>query len=531
VVAQDVHGNEDTHASSNGPEGSASAAEVVKVRVGNHPTYTRVVFQLDASTGYRIEEHQTDAGSEIRVTLDASSSPFNVDHKTVMVEKVALDASTGQSVARIQLHKTPSRVREMILANPPRIVFDLVFPESQLAAIRRRAEQKKAAAKPASEKPVVTQPRTAATTPPTGKPAPSTAKPAPQAKKIEPPPSTAQPQAKKIEPPPPAPIAKQPEPPSVPTATRTGPKTEPFPAKPAVEKQTTPAPTKATSKPSTPKPAASQPAAAVPKPPSDTEKLDAGKTAKRPSPPAARPGASKVTQPKRAATPAPAAPQPGGGFDLVLWGSVAAGTLIVLVVAALLMRRRSLPNDGDVTAVAEDHAADGAIPEGGFSMQESPAEAPFEAPPTAERFPDVAPAATTEVESKPAEPRIAAGPGLFDDEDPEKENESMDLENSGMEQTASEMPTQLGGGATSAGAGDAEVSRLVRELERRMAQMETRLDETTEARERLERQVAAQAEELRVQRAAIARTQRALRSLNRPAEEQATEPAIREPSA
>jgi septal ring factor EnvC (AmiA/AmiB activator) len=107
----------------------------------------------------------------------------------------------------------------------------------------------------------------------------------------------------------------------------------------------------------------------------------------------------------------------------------------------------------------------------------------------------------------------------------------MDLENSGMEQTASEMPTQLGGGATSAGAGDAEVSRLVRELERRMAQMETRLDETTEARERLERQVAAQAEELRVQRAAIARTQRALRSLNRPAEEQATEPAIREPSA
>jgi hypothetical protein len=64
-----------------------------------------------------------------------------------------------------------------------------------------------------------------------------------------------------------------------------------------------------------------------------------------------------------------------------------------------------------------------------------------------------------------------------------------------------------------------------------MAQMETRLDETTEARERLERQVAAQAEELRVQRAAIARTQRALRSLNRPAEEQATEPAIREPSA
>jgi hypothetical protein len=41
--------------------------------------------------------------------------------------------------------------------------------------------------------------------------------------------------------------------------------------------------------------------------------------------------------------------------------------------------------------------------------------------------------------------------------------------------------------------------------------------------------VAAQSEELRVQRAAIARTQRALRSLNRSEEEQATEPALRDP--
>ena len=43
--------------------------------------------------------------------------------------------------------------------------------------------------------------------------------------------------------------------------------------------------------------------------------------------------------------------------------------------------------------------------------------------------------------------------------------------------------------------------------------------------------MAAQSEELRVQRAAIARTQRALRSLNRGEEEQATEPALREPSS
>ena len=45
---------------------------------------------------------------------------------------------------------------------------------------------------------------------------------------------------------------------------------------------------------------------------------------------------------------------------------------------------------------------------------------------------------------------------------------------------------------------------------------------------RLERQVAAQSEELRVQRAAIARTQRALRTLSRGEEEKATEPALRD---
>ena len=53
-----------------------------------------------------------------------------------------------------------------------------------------------------------------------------------------------------------------------------------------------------------------------------------------------------------------------------------------------------------------------------------------------------------------------------------------------------------------------------------------------DARDRLERQVAAQTEELRVQRAAITRTQRAVRNLGRgeeSEEQEATEPAIRDP--
>jgi hypothetical protein len=61
------------------------------------------------------------------------------------------------------------------------------------------------------------------------------------------------------------------------------------------------------------------------------------------------------------------------------------------------------------------------------------------------------------------------------------------------------------------------------DLERRLAKLEERLEEVGDEKDRLGRQVAAQTEELRVQRAAIARTQRVLRDLTRPADE-ATEP-------
>jgi hypothetical protein len=78
--------------------------------------------------------------------------------------------------------------------------------------------------------------------------------------------------------------------------------------------------------------------------------------------------------------------------------------------------------------------------------------------------------------------------------------------------------------------GDGDMMRMLREFEQRMANLESRLDEVTEAKERLERQVTAQTEELRVQRAAIARTQRALRNLTRPDDDSATEPALRDPN-
>ena len=79
-------------------------------------------------------------------------------------------------------------------------------------------------------------------------------------------------------------------------------------------------------------------------------------------------------------------------------------------------------------------------------------------------------------------------------------------------------------------AGGDDVSRMVAEFERRMAAMESRIDELVDSKERLERQVAAQTEELRVQRAAIARTQRAVRNMSRSGDDSPTEPAPRDPA-
>jgi hypothetical protein len=65
------------------------------------------------------------------------------------------------------------------------------------------------------------------------------------------------------------------------------------------------------------------------------------------------------------------------------------------------------------------------------------------------------------------------------------------------------------------------------ELDRRLTLLEQRLEEVIDAKDRLERQVSAQTEELRVQRAAIARTQRVLRTVVRPEDDQPSEPVLK----
>jgi hypothetical protein len=75
-------------------------------------------------------------------------------------------------------------------------------------------------------------------------------------------------------------------------------------------------------------------------------------------------------------------------------------------------------------------------------------------------------------------------------------------------------------------AADEKTIGRIRDLENNLASLQERLEEALDGRERMERQMAAQNEELRVQRAAIARTQRAVRNINRPEDQSSADPAV-----
>jgi len=122
------------------------ASSVQQVRVGNHPTFTRVVFELDAPSGYRIEKGVDQGTQELIVTLEAASTPRSVRSGSPEVGLVSVQEGKAQTVAHIRLRSANAGVKEMILSDPPRIVIDLMREPSRIAA-EKAAVQKRAAAK------------------------------------------------------------------------------------------------------------------------------------------------------------------------------------------------------------------------------------------------------------------------------------------------------------------------------------------------------------------------------------------------
>jgi hypothetical protein len=577
----------------------AQANRIIQIRVGNHPTFTRLVFEMDAFAGYQVERRAgTDGAEQLTVTLEASTPPREITSKSVGIESVLVAEGVDQAIAQIRLRKSGLQIKEMILSNPPRIVLDFVHSAAAVAEMTgdpyakpTPAEPKpapkptavkvvepKPAPKPAAVK--VVEPKPAAVKVVEPKPAPKPAavkvvesKPTPKpaaVKVVEPKPAANPPVAKVVEP--------KPDPISIPV--------EPTPSLQDAPVDPTPAPAEIAIVDSAQDSEATEPSlvaeadrradlrASIPGAHKRGEsKLPIDPTADSPSGEIA--GSDQTDEqiadaaeadvdaplgtPKRAPAPSadetqPRMPSPsdvtrrikapepadsGLPFDTVTLAGIAVGVLIVLVVAVRIFRRRSIPNDLDVTTFADepddetaatDRETSDRIPAEGFSMNDSPTDGPE---PQVEEQDTDGPAAPqveeqntaayslSEVAAEAIEPEI----GLYD-EDSEGEK-PMDMETSNLPTERDDFgapPAAVMSGS------DDNMSELVQELASRIANLETRLDEANDSRERLERQVAAQSEELRVQRAAIARTQRALRSLSRTEEDQATEPALREPS-
>lgn len=537
----------------------AWSGNLVQVRVGNHPTFTRVVFEFDAPSGYRIERRAAgEAENTILVTLDAASRARNIVSKSQAVESIEVDAGRDRAVAHITTRHAGLPIREMILTDPPRVVLDLMIPGAETVAQSRAAKAEPRAAK-AEPRAAKAEPRTVE---PEAPPEPAVAP--PEAVVAEPEPQPAPPEPEIAS----EPLIEVPDmavPDDAATDEAAAADVEDVDAEaevvadaavePGAEAVENPAAELAaelaaerTDEVADAATEADAPLAvidmadltgdadATPTGDADETPTDAQPaTPESPTSPSALESARAASRVQRTET----AAEEAAPFDWKWAGAIGGGLLALLVLVALVIRSRGSKTDAmDVTTLADDADGDaasdlasheGRIPEGGFAM-----DADLHQGATPDEDFEFGAAETHDDENKPIESAgvaIAAKPGLFDQPHQEEDAMSMDNQDLPTTHTDSEAPTQLGIGAAAVGADmDSSVARLVQEFERRLAHMEARLDESNEARERLERQVEAQAEELRVQRAAIARTQRAVRSLNRPDEDQATEPALRDPS-
>ncbi len=515
----------------------AQAKRIVQIRVGNHPTFTRLVFEMDVFTGYQVERRVgTDGTEQITVTLDASTPSREIKSKSVGIDSVSVVERAGQAIAQIRLRKSGFPMKEMILSNPPRIVLDFVH---SAAVVTQDSHAKSTPVEP----------------PVREEPAPDVVRPDPKpvvTKAIVPEPAVEpEPVVAKIVQPEPA-IEPEPEP----VVTEVV-QPEPVVAEAVVPESEFAADEIAILDPTMPpddaEPALSDAAerhaalrAATPgvhkrddlKPSSDP-------TAELTSEPIADVADADFDAPQGSSTraltpstgeaqrriPAPPdvtrrieKPKPADGglpFDRVTMAGIAVGVLIVLVVAVRLFRKKSLSNDLDDApsdgTVDFDRGTRDRIPAEGLAINDSSTGGP--APQVEEQ--NTAAYSLSEVAANRSEPET----GLYN-EDSEGEK-PMDMETTNL---PTERKDFVAPPAAAVSSGGSDMSQLVQELASRITSLETRFDEVNDSRERLERQVAAQSEELRVQRAAIARTQRALRSLSRSEEDQATEPALRESS-
>ena len=493
------------------------AAQVVDVRVGQHAGFSRVVFELDSPAGYKVERNWPGSGAdELVISLDAGAEARIVDRGFDFIESVEIVPQTSTlSRVRVRLKGEDFQLKEMILANPPRIVLD-VHRDAAVADVQVRS-----ARAPEVEETVQTGideiPDVASSQPPASMPAGAVGDLGEEGSKMV---LAANPAA--------APPTPQ----------------KPLAANPAV---TRPAPQKPTAAPDKSRPTirlsdekapSSRARSALPrerrKSLRERSPILPGESSSSPrlwrsdSPQWPAPKPADNARPKPAALPAkqgalplkPATlppPADGGGLFEITNVTVGAAGLLLLVGAGLvLMRRRNAAEVAEAGALENERSDD---------------DGPFASPELS-----VGSVAGDEVEAETEEIPISeagqaeVGIPIPDEGGTTTQDTASTLEGTDMGMLSKDpQNTILDVSSAAAMAGGGDTANLIVAFERRMASLETRIDELVDSKERLERQVAAQTEELRVQRAAIARTQRAVRNLSRPGEDSPTEPALRDP--
>ncbi len=166
------------------PAGSVGAAQILDVRVALHPGFTRVVFDTDVPTAYRIEPARP-AGGEIRIHLEAEALLREAYLPGAASPAVLLEPTAGGTLARIPA-PGPILIESQQLERPPRVVLDLRARRASAAPAPAAAVSPPPDAAPFTPSPppappvaTAVTPAPTATPPPAVTPAPTPPDPAP----------------------------------------------------------------------------------------------------------------------------------------------------------------------------------------------------------------------------------------------------------------------------------------------------------------------------------------------------------------
>jgi hypothetical protein len=486
------------------------AAEIVEVRIGRHAKFTRIVFELDRAAGYRIERSDRPSGvSELVISLEATSIPRHIESSKTLIEHVDVTPSGTRSIARIRLARDGLRLKEMILASPPRIVLDVLADEPVVAEVARAPTPPPTLKPPTPPAPPPTlAPPTLPTPPTTPEPDPRESQPAivvAQLPEPEPEPALEPELVVEVEAVEPAPVPGFEDEPAELVQGDVFAATEELAGSDEVEDAW-----------------GDEGFAGADDEPSSSTPIESAAIEEFAE--LAPPRPMPAVEP--AASPPFAKPIQDGGRGWMIWALAAVGVVLLLLGGLLVASRRGGGSGGAFDYADEDDAAD----------PDTTSQLDADDNPFAERRREGDQAPMGAADTTTALPIGTDAESAFGSGDSEeKQSESVVFDDSTEESmgviSQDEMNESLGMPPTIGGIPE-EFQQMMRDMSSRVEALEGRIDELVDARDRLERQVAAQTEELRVQRAAIARTQRAVRNLARPedGEQEPTEPALREPN-